>query len=155
MTDNRAIDDRIASGIDTAMMTVERQLPRKIRIITEVSSAAMMPSRATEAIADLTNTDWSLSIEIFSDGGIVSSISGISFLTPATTASVEASPVFRIGISTARLPSTRTTLFCGGEPSRTWATWPIVMVAPLTVLIGRLFSAANASGLLLSLTLYS
>ena len=35
---------RIESGIEVAMMTVERQLPRKIRIIRLVSAAAMMPS---------------------------------------------------------------------------------------------------------------
>ena len=37
------IAPRIESGIDTAMMTVERQLPRNSRIITLVSAAAMMP----------------------------------------------------------------------------------------------------------------
>ncbi len=43
--------------MDVAMMTVERQLPRKIRIITLVSAAAMMPSRTTLLTAALMNTD--------------------------------------------------------------------------------------------------
>ncbi len=145
----------MASGMDTAMITVERQLPRKIRIITDVSRLAMTPSRATEVIASLTNTDWSFICDIFSDGGRVSSISGKIPLIPATTDSVDALPFFKIVISTARLPSTRTTFVCGGEPSRTWATSPIVMVAPFTVLIGRLFRSAIAVGLSFNCTLYS
>ena len=40
----------------------------------------------------------------------------------STIAIVEAEPLFSTVISTARPPSTRTTLRCGGEPSRTWAT---------------------------------
>ena len=45
------------SGIEIAMMTVERQLPRNSRIITLVSSAAITPSWATPAMAPLTNSD--------------------------------------------------------------------------------------------------
>ncbi|MGY4369238.1 hypothetical protein ACVW1A_005303 [Bradyrhizobium sp. LB1.3] len=45
------------SGIETAMMTVERQLPRNSRIMTLVSSAAITPSKATPSMAPRTNTD--------------------------------------------------------------------------------------------------
>ncbi|QIN65450.1 hypothetical protein SBC1_54950 (plasmid) [Caballeronia sp. SBC1] len=46
-----------ASGMDDAMISVERQLPRNNRIMSEVSAAAMMPSRATPLTAPFTNTD--------------------------------------------------------------------------------------------------
>jgi len=46
-----------ASGIDTAMMSVARQLPRNNRIISAVRQAAISASRATPTTADLTNTD--------------------------------------------------------------------------------------------------
>ncbi len=52
---------RIASGIEVAMMMVERQLPRNSRIIRLVSAAAMMPSRMTPETAAFTNRDWSFS----------------------------------------------------------------------------------------------
>jgi len=45
------------SGIETAMMMVDRQLPRNSRIMTLVSNAAMMPSKATPVIAPRTNSD--------------------------------------------------------------------------------------------------
>ena len=45
--DSAAIEPRIASGIEIAMMTVERQLPRNSRIIRLVSAAAITPSRTT------------------------------------------------------------------------------------------------------------
>ena len=38
-------------------MSVERQLPRKIRIIRPVSAAAITPSKMTELTAALTNDD--------------------------------------------------------------------------------------------------
>ena len=53
------MDDNTASGIEIAMMTVERQLPRNSRIIRLVSAAAIVPSRITPEIAALTNSDWS------------------------------------------------------------------------------------------------
>ncbi len=51
------IDERIDSGIETAMITVLRQLPRKIRIITAVRHAAMTASRTTPSIEARTNSD--------------------------------------------------------------------------------------------------
>ena len=55
--DSRMIEPSTASGIEVAMMIVERQLPRNNRIITLVSSATMMPSRATAAMAPRRSTD--------------------------------------------------------------------------------------------------
>ena len=52
-----AIEPSTESGIEVAMITVERQLPRKIRIIRLVSAAAMMPSRMTPLTAALMNSD--------------------------------------------------------------------------------------------------
>ena len=57
------------SGIETAMITVERQLPRNSRIITLVKSAAMMPSWATPVMAPRTNSDWSAMKPILSASG--------------------------------------------------------------------------------------
>ena len=57
IADSMMIDPSTASGIEMAMMTVERQLPRNSRIMTLVRAAAMMPSWATPAIAPLTNSD--------------------------------------------------------------------------------------------------
>ena len=49
--------NRMASGISMRMMTVERQLPRKTRIITPTSAAASAASRMTPTTAALTKTD--------------------------------------------------------------------------------------------------
>ncbi len=51
------MDPKIDSGIEIAMMTVERQLPRKIRIIRLVRAAAITPSLMTPPTAALTNSD--------------------------------------------------------------------------------------------------
>ena len=77
-------------------------------------------------------------------GGSVSWIFGSASLIPWTIASVEVAPFLRIVISTERLPSTWTTLVCGAEPSRTWATSLIVMVAPFTTLTCSTVSVAFA-----------
>ena len=45
-------DDSTASGIDTVMISVERQEPRKTRIIRPVSTAAITPSRTTALTED-------------------------------------------------------------------------------------------------------
>jgi hypothetical protein len=57
IADSMMMAPSTASGIETAMMTVERQLPRNSRIMTLVSSAAMTPSVATPVMAPRTNTD--------------------------------------------------------------------------------------------------
>ena len=51
------IEQRIESGMETAMMSVERQLPRKIRIMIAVRQAAMMASRTTPLMAPRTKID--------------------------------------------------------------------------------------------------
>ena len=116
------IDDRMASGMDTAMMTVERQLPRNSRIIRLVNMAAMTASFATPVTAAFTNMDWSPIASMCTDEGRVSEMTGNIFLTLLTISSVDAAPLFRMVIRTARLPLTRTILVCGGLPSRTLAT---------------------------------
>ncbi len=55
--DSVAIEPRIASGMDVAMISVERQLPRNSRTIRLVSAAAITPSRTTLLIAPVTKTD--------------------------------------------------------------------------------------------------
>ena len=52
-----AIEPSTDSGIDVAMISVERKLPRNNRIIRLVSAAAMTPSRITPLIAALTKID--------------------------------------------------------------------------------------------------
>ena len=52
-----AIEPRMASGIEVAMMIVERQLPRNSRIIRLVSTAAITASVTTPPIAPSTNSD--------------------------------------------------------------------------------------------------
>ena len=116
------IDDRIDSGIDTAMISVLRQLPRKIRIISAVRQAEMIASRTTPSIAARTNSDWSASGLISSSGGRLVAIRGSDSLMRETMSSVEAVPLLITESSAARWPSTRTMLVCGGEPLRTWAT---------------------------------
>jgi len=51
------IEVRIDSGIETAIITVLRQLPRKIRIIKPVRQAAMTASRITPLTAERTKID--------------------------------------------------------------------------------------------------
>ncbi len=60
------IDVSTDRGIETAMISVLRQLPRKSRIISAVSAAAMTPSRITPLMDAFTNSDWSATGWIFS-----------------------------------------------------------------------------------------
>ena len=50
-------DVRIESGIETATISVLRQLPRNTRIMTPVSAAAMTASLITPSRAARTKTD--------------------------------------------------------------------------------------------------
>ena len=109
--ESTAMEVRIESGIETITIKVERQDPRKIRIIMAVSPAAISASRSTLLIAWLTKIDWSKSRLIFMPGGAAARISGIAALTRFTTSRVEASPFLMIVSSTARRPSART-MFC-------------------------------------------
>ena len=51
------IEVRIAKGIEVAMMTVLRQLPRNVRIMKAVKHAAISVSRTTPLIAPRTKMD--------------------------------------------------------------------------------------------------
>ncbi len=86
------IELRIDSGIETAMITVLRQLPRNTRIISAVRQAAMSASRSTPEIEARTNTDWSASGLISSSGGRLAAICGSASLTLLMMSSVEALP---------------------------------------------------------------
>ncbi len=54
---SRMMEVRIARGIEVAMITVLRQLPRKVRIMKAVRHAAMSVSRTTPLIAPRTKID--------------------------------------------------------------------------------------------------
>src|ERR1700759_2595752 len=101
------IDDRTASGIEAAMITVDRQLPRKSRIIRLVSAAAITPSLTTPEIAAFTNTDWSFSRLIGSGDGSEAGRRGSAAFTPSMIDRVDAEPLFSTVINTERFPSTR------------------------------------------------
>ena len=62
-------EQRMESGMETAMMMVERQLPRKTRIMMAVRQAAMMASRTTPLMAPRTKIDWSERALICNCGG--------------------------------------------------------------------------------------
>ena len=116
------IDVRTDKGIETAIISVLRQLPRNKRIIRPVSPAAITPSRITPLTALRTKMLWSDSGVIFKDGGTIVATRGSKFFTPLTTLSVDALPAFRTLMSTPRRPSCRTTLVCNANPSLTVAT---------------------------------
>ncbi len=111
-----------ASGIDVAMITVERQEPRKTRIIRLVRAAAMAPSRTTPLTAAVTKIDWSPMRAMRIEGGTSARSCSTFALTPLMIDRVDVAPFFRTCISTERDPSTWTTLICGALPSRTRAT---------------------------------
>src|SRR5438034_1147666 len=78
-------DARIESGMDTAMMRVLRQLPRKSRIIMAVRQAAITASRITPLTAARTKMDWSASGWTWTCGGRVA-------ITRARRARIPADP---------------------------------------------------------------
>ena len=84
---------RIESGMDTAITSVCRQLPRNRRIISAVNAAAMTASFTTPSTAALTKIDWSKSGWIFNSGGSVRAIAGSAALTCLTMSIVDATPV--------------------------------------------------------------
>ncbi len=113
---------RMESGIDTAMMSVLRQLPRNSRIIRAVRHAATIASWRTPEIAPRTKMDWSASRSMWSSGGRVLATRGIAARMLSTTSRVEASPAFSTVSRVPRRPSRRTMLVCTLKPSRTLAT---------------------------------
>ena len=100
----------IESGMDTAMMMVERQLPKNKKIMTLVSAAAIKPSMATPCMAARTNKDWSLMGLTVSASGSEGLIALSFSSTPSTMAYVDVVPFFRTDINTERLPCTWTIL---------------------------------------------
>jgi hypothetical protein len=119
---NAMTEVRIESGIETAMIRVLRQLPRKRRIIRAVRQAAMIASWMTPEIAPRTKIDWSASRSILSSGGSVVATRGIAARMLSTTSRVEASPALSTVSRVPRRPSRRTMLVCTLKPSRTLAT---------------------------------
>ncbi len=117
VTARMATAESTASGIEAAMITVERQLPRNSRIIRLVRAAASAPSRTTPETDAFTNSDWSFSGTMLTSAGSRAWIRGRAALTPSTTAMVEVPPFLRMVIRTERLPSTCTTLVWGAAPS--------------------------------------
>ena len=96
------IEARIDSGIEMAMISVERHEPRNSRIINPVSAAAITPSRITPETAARTNSDWSEIASTCRFLGMAARIRGSILCRLSTMSSVDASPIFRIDISTAR-----------------------------------------------------
>ncbi len=86
---NITIEPNTASGIEVAIMIVERQLPRNKRIMTLVRIAAITPSRTTPAIAPLTNSPWSPTKPTTSVSGSESLKATTFFLMPSMISSVE------------------------------------------------------------------
>ena len=80
------------SGIEIAIMKVERTLPKNIRIINAVKIAAKVPEKITSRIEAFTNTDWSNKTCIFTSRGIVLAIIGSNFFVPSTTFREETVP---------------------------------------------------------------
>jgi hypothetical protein len=55
-----AMEVKMDNGIEIAMITVLRQSPKKIRIMSAVSKAAITASRTTPTMESVTKTDWSV-----------------------------------------------------------------------------------------------
>ena len=90
--EDTAIANNAANGIETQTISVLRQLPRKIRIISAVRIAAVIASCATSWIDARTITDWSKIGVIVNAGGSPALILGIAALTWSTMVRVEAAP---------------------------------------------------------------
>jgi hypothetical protein len=132
--------------MEVATIRVERPEPRNSRTMRPVNTAAITISRTTSSTEARTKVEASFSVVIFTPAGKVRRIKGIFALTPATTASVDASPALSTSSSTACCPRTSTELVCGGPPRYTWATSPTVTTAPFTFLIGSASNEATFTG---------
>ena len=140
------IDVRIDSGIETAMISVLRQLPRNSRIISAVRQAAITASRTTPLIDARTNSDWSASGLISSSGGSAGLDRGSAALTSLTMSSVDALP--SSGSSAApRAGRRRGRCWSAADSRRGRARRRgCRSVLPPTVLIGRSFSSSIVFG---------
>ena len=111
--DRQAIDARMDSGIEIVMISVLRQLPRNRRISSPVRAAAIAASRMTPEMAARTKIDWSLKALMCRSGGSDARTDFSLALMPLMMSIVDALPVFRTLIRTARWPFKRTMLVCG------------------------------------------
>src|SRR5580692_9630204 len=80
----------IASGIEIITTIVGRHEPRKRRIISAVSPAAIAPSRSTATTDEVTNTDWSNSDLMTMPVGAAARAIFSTYLTALTTVKVDA-----------------------------------------------------------------
>ncbi len=103
---------RMESGMESATMSVLRQLPRKSRIIAAVRHAAMRASTTTPSSAAFTKSDWSASTSTLSADGSAARIPGNASRTRFTTSMVEAPPDLSTVTSAPRTPSRCTMLVC-------------------------------------------
>ena len=110
--------------------TVGRQEPRKSRIISAVSPAAMAPSLSTAATDMATKTDWSNRDLMTIPAGAASRATTKVRLIASTRSSVETLPFLMAAISTEGMPSARTIFCCTMLPSRTWPMSRRKTVAP-------------------------
>src|ERR1700722_13553213 len=119
----RAISElNTARGIDTVIMSVERQEPRNTKIMKPVKAAAVKPSRTTAVTEALTKPDWSPTYFKVTPEGKAARITGRRSFTPEMISKVDAEPIFSTDIRTPLRPSSCTTLVCGGEPLWAGAT---------------------------------
>ena len=96
------MEDSTDNGIDTAMITVLRQLPRNNKIIKAVKAAAMRASCITPLMAALTKRDWSnKGVMVRSAGSDLAAAGNIS-RRDLTMSKVDAPPFFKTEISTPR-----------------------------------------------------
>ena len=117
------IDVRIDSGIETAMMSVLRQLPRKSRIISAVRHGR--DHRLAHHAGDRGLDEDRLvgeRLDLAAPAAASARRAAAASRMPLTTSIVEALPAFRMLTSTPRWPSCRTMLVCGAKPSLTVAT---------------------------------
>ena len=101
------------SGMETAMMSVLLQEPRKSRIISAVKAAAITPSRTTPLTAACTKSDWSANCFTCTSLVTVFRMFAMPALTPAATERVDALPFLKTLSSVLRTPSWRTIFSCG------------------------------------------
>ena len=114
--DRASTEHRMESGIEVATISVERHEPRNSSTVMPVRNAAVTISCTTSNTLSRTKPEVSFSGVMVVPFGSVLMMPGSIALMPLTTASVEASPLFRTSISTDCCPCTSTAFCCGGEP---------------------------------------
>ena len=141
-------ETRIDSGIETTTMSVLRQLPRKRRIMSAVSPAAMA-AFLDHALDRRAHEDGLIEEQvILYRGGSVGKERRHDRADALHDVERRRARALQERHQTPRRPSAWTMLVCGAKPSRTLATSPMVTVAPFTALDGRVAISLTASGLL-------